>query len=638
MTVDPHISDLVAGEDIPDHLPGFWDRFDAELTSAATGTTGFDDGDGDLIVMPLTPETEEFAADADDESKRRWPSLLVAAALLLIVGAVGMLFTSRANEDAATVATEPGNIDPLDVVEGIVGTDLETPIFSVSTTPATSPVGYWRLTTLDEFDGSTWRSMQSSKDPKVVQDGLPPQSVSDDLITHTISLLSESPLLPHPREFSTVVTEDDTELTWNAARGSLLSDIAAPSPLTYTIEVAPGFIGPTTELPEGVTFDEYLAAADLSDEQVAELTKLPANFPDEIRALASELTAGHDADIDKALALQEFFREFTYELRAQPGDADDAMLTFLKRRVGSTEDFAGTFAAMMRSLGVPARVVAGFTPGDVDSANPGRFTVRGKHGHAWPEILVEQAGLPRWLEFEPSPGRGVVAVGPFAQLDHWHSIYAVYDCASDSYLPPFRSSRDDHGIHSHADGLIHIHPWTDDVAGYNATFDLFLEAMGAEVDAGGIRAAEEGLDIGVPETCLGGEPVVHLRKWETPELVGAAEPLIITDDIGREHFANDREVYLLAIAPVDAELPPMPTDRFTTLDAVTPVRDSSSDILIAPDGLDSAENMPVFVFAEDAETFAGVARTYGVSADALRAANPGTAEPLAGKTLLLPAN
>src|SRR5690606_19777157 len=72
------------------------------------------------------------------------------------------------------------------------------------------------------------------------------------------------------------------------------------------------------------------------------------------------------------------------------------------------EQFAGAFAAMARSIGLPARVAVGFTQGETDPAEDGLYVVRGEHAHAWPEVYLAGAG---WVAFEPTPGRGM----PFAE-------------------------------------------------------------------------------------------------------------------------------------------------------------------------------------------------------------------------------
>jgi hypothetical protein len=77
------------------------------------------------------------------------------------------------------------------------------------------------------------------------------------------------------------------------------------------------------------------------------------------------------------------------------------MLRFLSARQGYCEQFAGTFAVMARSVGLPTRVAVGFTPGQLES--DGQYHVRALNAHAWPEVLLGRYG---WVSFEPTPGRG----------------------------------------------------------------------------------------------------------------------------------------------------------------------------------------------------------------------------------------
>lgn len=74
---------------------------------------------------------------------------------------------------------------------------------------------------------------------------------------------------------------------------------------------------------------------------------------------------------------------------------------FLAQRRGYCEQFAGTYAAFARAVGLPSRVVVGYTPGEL--RDDGRYYVQGKHAHAWPEIYFDGVG---WVPFEPTPGRG----------------------------------------------------------------------------------------------------------------------------------------------------------------------------------------------------------------------------------------
>ncbi|MFP5322703.1 MAG: DUF4129 domain-containing transglutaminase family protein, partial [Acidimicrobiia bacterium] len=140
-------------------------------------------------------------------------------------------------------------------------------------------------------------------------------------------------------------------------------------------------------------------------ELAATYLQLPEGFSPEVRALAQEVTAGATSPYDAARRLQDFFRDgFTYDIAVDlDHDIGDLESFLFEVRAGYCEQFAGAYAAMARSLGLPARVAVGFTPGIQDPADPKLFRVRGEHAHAWPEVFLGEHG---WVAFEPTPGRG----------------------------------------------------------------------------------------------------------------------------------------------------------------------------------------------------------------------------------------
>jgi len=74
-------------------------------------------------------------------------------------------------------------------------------------------------------------------------------------------------------------------------------------------------------------------------------------------------------------------------------------------RSGYCQHFAGAMALMLRYLGIPARVAAGFTSGKYDDGS-GTWTVTDHDAHAWVEVWFRGYG---WLPFDPTPGRGRIA-------------------------------------------------------------------------------------------------------------------------------------------------------------------------------------------------------------------------------------
>ncbi|HET8929432.1 MAG TPA: transglutaminase-like domain-containing protein, partial [Acidimicrobiales bacterium] len=141
-------------------------------------------------------------------------------------------------------------------------------------------------------------------------------------------------------------------------------------------------------------------------------TRLPADFPADLTDEARRIVAGASTPYEQALALQRFFSPvngFTYSTEIPSnlqGEDTNAIRAFLDLRTGFCEQFAGTYAALARAIGLPTRIAVGFTWGrEVDAAPDGTrtFVVTGRNAHAWPEVYFADLG---WLPFEPTPGRG----------------------------------------------------------------------------------------------------------------------------------------------------------------------------------------------------------------------------------------
>lgn len=137
---------------------------------------------------------------------------------------------------------------------------------------------------------------------------------------------------------------------------------------------------------------------------------------------------------------------------------------------------------------------------------------------------------------------------PRLAKDHWHAAYGVYLC--DTFGPPLTDSLgDEYGIHTHEDGLIHIHPTTGQASGSNATFGRFAE----EVD---VEFGDDSFTLPTGETyatgddCNGEEAVVRVLKWPSGEFEG--EPEIISSDFGGIRFTGDGEAYTIFFGPESA--------------------------------------------------------------------------------------
>ena len=98
--------------------------------------------------------------------------------------------------------------------------------------------------------------------------------------------------------------------------------------------------------------------------------QLPERFSPKVAQAARLITAGAVNNYDIALRLQTYFRQFAYDLSVRAPGGQDPVLWFLQNRRGYCEQFSGAFAAMARSLGLPARVAVGFTAGSAPPHGP----------------------------------------------------------------------------------------------------------------------------------------------------------------------------------------------------------------------------------------------------------------------------
>lgn len=258
---------------------------------------------------------------------------------------------------------------------------------------------YFRTSTLDNFDGTYWRSSSRNADQKV--DGIfaPPPGFQQDLgglprkrYDVKVSKSLDSPWLPVPYPVRELVVEGD----WRYHPGTL--DVLSTSDKT------------AAGLGYGLTAYDVqpepheLRSARLSAAPDQYTLDIPARVYNSIGSLAKQVTAGAgDNQYRQAVLLQQFFHEgqrFTYSTARDREKGLDAIEAFLfQDRTGYCVQFAASMVLMSRTLGIPARMVIGFLPGTPE--RDGTHTVRMNDMHAWPELYFEGTG---WVRFEPTPG------------------------------------------------------------------------------------------------------------------------------------------------------------------------------------------------------------------------------------------
>ncbi|GAC1618545.1 MAG: hypothetical protein NVS4B7_10810 [Ktedonobacteraceae bacterium] len=130
-------------------------------------------------------------------------------------------------------------------------------------------------------------------------------------------------------------------------------------------------------------------------------TQLPKNLDPNVVALARRITANAPTMYDKVVALENYLRtNYTYsvDINLPPGEEGASWFLFRSAHKGFCNYFATTMAVMARSLGIPSRVVAGYTNGKYDAKNRQRV-ITGTDAHSWTQVYFAGYG---WINFEPS--------------------------------------------------------------------------------------------------------------------------------------------------------------------------------------------------------------------------------------------
>ncbi len=328
-------------------------------------------------------------------------------------------------------------------------------VFSAVLSPNSPPANqiYWRMETLDTFNGEAWTSSGRTVDFDLAGSvgGDPAHRYQGSTTAIAANVRIEAlrmAQLPTPG----VAEEIDTSAFNTSALqigydGALVYGPELGQDDEYTILRAslPMYGGDVAALAtgsDGELTPLFAAAAEAGEFQLGPDTRepttrevpadlerylqLPEDTPLGILAEALVRTEGATTDFERAWLLQHWFRDsgdFTYSATVSTGHSTldlEAWLTdsgSLNFRTGYCEQFAASMGVMGRALGIPSRVVWGFTPGQIVPQPGGEdmIQVRDNNAHAWVEMWMDGFG---WVRFDPTPrGGGVLPASMTAAFD-----------------------------------------------------------------------------------------------------------------------------------------------------------------------------------------------------------------------------
>jgi transglutaminase-like putative cysteine protease len=233
---------------------------------------------------------------------------------------------------------------------------------------------YWRGPVLWDFDGRTWSTGPSFRSGEL------PSREAGRLYRYDIVLE------PHNRPwlFALEAAASIPERARLSLDGQLLAAQPVRTRLRYEVT---SVIGPPPQPSE---------AAGL----LARATRVPQGFNPRAVALAAQWRTASASDEEVVARALDFLRAGRYIYTLEPPllGADTVDEFLFDTKAGFCEHFASAFTFLMRTAGIPTRIVTGYQGGDLNPYDR-IVTVRQWDAHAWSEVFLAGRG---WVRVDPT--------------------------------------------------------------------------------------------------------------------------------------------------------------------------------------------------------------------------------------------
>lgn len=276
--------------------------------------------------------------------------------------------------------------------------------------PALAQDIHWRGAVLTNFDGRRWstpasRSAVISPDPsgafRFPEHQLPIRSFFS--LRYTVFL--------EPISSEAIFVASHPTAIWGRF-GFTAGGLIGQGPRSYLFMDSTGTIWNSQQDSAGL---RYEGISQILSVPPRDLRETPAIYPDEIRemylqlppldprikALARQITANSPTPYDKSAEIEAYLHaNFRYTLDLRDMNHPDPLAYFLfVKRAGNCEYFASAMTIMLRTLGIPARYVTGFLPGEYNDVGED-YIIRASDAHSWVEVYFPGYG---WETFDPTP-------------------------------------------------------------------------------------------------------------------------------------------------------------------------------------------------------------------------------------------
>lgn len=236
---------------------------------------------------------------------------------------------------------------------------------------------YWRGLVMTRFNGRTW----TGSEPRIGAPASQQIAVSGEPVAYEVTLE------PTRQQW---VFAMDMPMSWSLERTFMGSQqqLFRVTPIDQRVAY------------DVVSYPDYRIQAELPVVFRDWYTNIPRNSNQRSAQLARDMheAAGSDAAYIEAVLARFHEEEYFYTLQPPPLGSNPVDRFLFDTHRGFCEHYASAFAFMMRSAGIPARIVLGYQGGEINPLG-GHLIVRQSDAHAWTEVWLDGYG---WHRVDPT--------------------------------------------------------------------------------------------------------------------------------------------------------------------------------------------------------------------------------------------
>ncbi|MFW6436298.1 MAG: transglutaminaseTgpA domain-containing protein [Halococcoides sp.] len=340
---------------------------------------------GGLALLAAATIDHHDGSLSDGASMATIAGLVVITTLSVsIVPAGGAFAPSPTTGIQESTGDDPGSLDgglhpgsDRLAVQGPVTLSPEV-LFSVRSDRAS----YWRTGSYDTYTGGGW-IRRSDPDERYLR---PPEGANESV---TQEYRIQRRMNAMPAVWRPAALDNETYVLTDG-QGGLVPREPLEAGDSYRLQsVAPAATNAQLQAADGSVPPE------ISDTYL----QLPASTPDRVGERTARVTANAETPYETAVAVERYLESTKgYSLSVSRPRRAVADSFLFEMDEGYCTYFATTMAVMLRTQGVPARMVTGYGTGQRVGSN--EWVVRGQNAHAWVKVYLSGVG---WVRFDPTP-------------------------------------------------------------------------------------------------------------------------------------------------------------------------------------------------------------------------------------------